>query len=173
MQFYHCIDPKWAHRPLRHPRNQLSMALSYDCTIKVLVYIVACQVHPALVKWSHVTQFYVNVSPLVHLSVSSRVTNVIVLWYEKEQTLTQQVGGCRGCRNSPPFERTKGFKDRVLSAPQRRVHWRPRLHGMRQYSHGQKSCNFNSRIVCGDPLGRVPTGFPELNSLRTTEWCTM
>ena len=48
----------------------------------------ACQVHPALVKWSHVTWFYVNVSRLVHLSVSKR---------------------------------TKDFRDRVLSAPLRRV----------------------------------------------------
>ncbi len=47
-----------------------------------LQYIVACQVHPALVKCSHVTRSYtlssvtvsgqyVNVSRLVHLSVSS------------------------------------------------------------------------------------------------------
>ena len=51
----------------------------------------ACQVHPALVKWSRVTRFYVNVSRLVHLGIVHL------------------------------FERTKGFKDRVLSAPRRRV----------------------------------------------------
>ncbi len=34
------------------------------------INIVACQVHPTLVKWSRVTLFYVNVSRLVHLSVS-------------------------------------------------------------------------------------------------------
>ena len=59
------------------------------------LYIVAFQVHPALVKCSCVIRFYVHDGPLVHLSVSSRI--------------------------SPPFERTKGFKDGVLSAPLRRV----------------------------------------------------
>ena len=34
-------------------------------------YTVACQVHPALVKCSRGIRAYVNVSPLVHLSVSS------------------------------------------------------------------------------------------------------
>ena len=55
----------------------------------------ACQVHPALVKCSRVIWFYVNVSPLFHLSVSSRIASVLVLWYE--------------------------FKYRVLSAPPRLV----------------------------------------------------
>ena len=49
---------------------QISCSSKKICWI---VYIVACQVHPALVKWSRVTRFYVNVSRLVHLSVSSRI----------------------------------------------------------------------------------------------------
>ena len=49
----------------------------YTCPTPLLgffkdpVYIVACQVHPALVKWSRVTRFYVNVSRLVHLRTVS------------------------------------------------------------------------------------------------------
>ena len=38
------------------------------------IYIVACQVHPALVKRSRVTRFYVNVSRLVHLKGSRTVS---------------------------------------------------------------------------------------------------
>ncbi len=69
--------------------------------------IVACQVHPALVKCSRVTRFYVNVSRFVHftsiLSVSSRIN-----WLKGSRTVS--------CRR-----RGDGF------------YWRPRLPGMRQY----------------------------------------
>ncbi len=39
--------------------------------VRYVVHIVACQAHPALVKWSRVTRFSVNVSQLVHLRNSS------------------------------------------------------------------------------------------------------
>ncbi len=115
-----CQLPYWGHLDFagvpwtmneqnrKSPSNRcVHLVYSTSTRSHLMQNIVACQVHPALVKWSRVTRFYVNVSPLVHLSVSSR--------------------------NNPPFERTKGFKDHVLSAPRDGFYWRPRLPGMWQY----------------------------------------
>ena len=45
----------------------LNIFINYGSSCIKLMHIVACQVHPALVKRSRVTRFYVN----VHLSLSS------------------------------------------------------------------------------------------------------
>ncbi len=78
-------------------------------------YIVPCQVHPALVKWSRVTRFYVNVSWSIHLSVSSR--NPVTMPPVNPQINLTLGSGPVSCRR-----RGDGF------------YWRPRLPGTRQYN---------------------------------------
>ncbi len=106
--------------------EEIAMHRPLQTTLKYY-HIVACQVHPALVKWSCVTRFYVNVSRLVHLSVSSRIISVIVLWYEWERTIKALfTNGLKGSRTVSCRRRGAGFC------------WRPRLPGTQQY-YSEKS----------------------------------
>ncbi len=59
----------------QHPATGIRLCIikSTGCN-HVKVYIMACQVHPALVKCSRGIQAYVNVSPLVHLKGSRTVS---------------------------------------------------------------------------------------------------
>ncbi len=98
--------------------------------IWMLNHIVACQVHPALVEWSCVTRFYVNVSPLVHLSVSSRIT--IVSSYSD---MVHLLNGLKGSRTVSCRRPGAGF------------YWRPRLPGTRQYLHWKQNKYSVSQVL--------------------------